>query len=540
MSDYTLVPDDRAQHPADPEALARLGAVVTASGYYLPADLHAVAGEVAERLLFDDMGRADLFALLNVSGVSWDPSIGRFRLWNGSAWEEDPSKDHLGAHARIETTVNLLLDVLDSRCDPADGDSEDAAKHKKDVRKALYYLRSREKRQTILQDAKHRVARPESEYDRNPEELNTPAGLLNLRTGELAAHHPGMLVTRATAVPFDPGARSEAFEELLHSAMPDEGIRAFVQDAFGASLTGLAAMRAVFVLHGPTGTRKSTLLQVLKAAMGSYADTLPETAIAQATADRAINEGLAKLVGRRAGFADELPEGFRPNLAVLKRLTGSDTFDLEQKYKPSRPVRTTAKLWVGTNHPFVIAVDDDAAWGRIYAVPMEQSLPPERQDKQYAARLVADPQVLAAALAWGVEGARRVLGREGRLDPPAAVQSRREELRQDANPLSELVEAGWLVLDASAAAAGRDVEEAAEEYARRRGRGRGWVPRARKLGAMLQKLGAERDTSRSIRGRDGLPATGWRGVRVDLDAAFGAGAERAARAAAAKVDQEPL
>ena len=341
-----------------------------------------------------------------------------------------------------------------------------------------------------------------------------------------------MLVTRTTAVPFVADARSDSFEELIRSAMPDEEIRGFVQEAFGASLTGLTAMRAVFVVHGPTGTRKSTLLQVLREAMGTYAGTLPETAIAQSTSDRTINEGLAHVVGRRAGFADELPEGFRPDLALLKRLTGSATFHVEQKYKEAREVRTSAKLWLATNHPLVIQVDDDAAWGRVYAIPLDQAIAPEEQDKQYAARLAADPDVLKAALAWGVEGARRVLARDGRLDPPAAVQQRRDELRADANPLAELTEEGWLVLEPEATAAGRDVADALDEYARRRRRARAWVPRARKLGRLLRELGAEQDASRTIRDRHGRRADGWRGIRVDFDAVFGPGADAAAARAA--------
>ena len=80
MSDYELTPDyGPAELTAEPD-LARLGAAVTASGAHVPADMLAAAGEVAVRLVSDDIGRGKLFVLFNVSGVSWDPTVDRFAL----------------------------------------------------------------------------------------------------------------------------------------------------------------------------------------------------------------------------------------------------------------------------------------------------------------------------------------------------------------------------------------------------------------------------------------------------------------------------
>jgi putative DNA primase/helicase len=513
--DDAYMRDDRGpRSTVDLEALGRLGNVVTAAGTHLPDDLRALAADRASGLAFNDQHRGDQFAVFNASGIHYDPRHDRFRLWNGMAWVEDSSREHVETNARLRFTADLVNELAGPAFAPAETDTKEVAERKKAGRKGLAAWRSQNGRRAALNEAKTITAVPFEKYDVEAEVLNTPTGLVELRTGAVHAHHPGMLVTRVTAAHFDPLARSDAWDKLLTDSMPDEEVRRFVQDAFGATLTGVTAMRALFVLYGPRGTRKSTVTRMFREALGSYAAVLPETAVAASTESRAINEGLATIIGRRGVFCDELTDGFRPNISAIKRLTGSDLVTIEQKFKPALPYRSTAKVWFTTNHPFKIPPGEDAAWERFYVVPFEANpIPESAADKTFADRLAADPKTLSAVLNWGIEGARRVLARNGALVAPSSVIAKRDEVREDSNPLGELIEAGWIVRDPEATAASSDLRRAMEIWAERRGYRPTWAPNHKKLADLLRTLTGV-DKSGEVRDRDGNRSAGWRGLRV--------------------------
>jgi hypothetical protein len=94
--------------------------------------------------------------------------------------------------------------------------------------------------------------------------------------------------------------------------------------------------------------------------------------------------------------------------------------------------------------------------------------------------------MLSAVLNSGIEGARRVLARNGALVAPSSVVAERDEVREDSNPLGELIEAGWIVRDAEATAASSDLRRAMEIWADRRGYRPTWAPSHKKLADLLR------------------------------------------------------
>jgi hypothetical protein len=104
--------------------------------------------------------------------------------------------------------------------------------------------------------------------------------------------------------------------------------------------------------------------------------------------------------------------------------------------------------------------------------------------------------MLSAVLNSGIEGARRVLARNGALVAPSSVVAERDEVREDSNPLGELIEAGWIVRDAEATAASSDLRRAMEIWADRRGYRPTWAPRHKKLADLLLRGGTPASRAR--------------------------------------------
>jgi hypothetical protein len=84
--------------------------------------------------------------------------------------------------------------------------------------------------------------------------------------------------------------------------------------------------------------------------------------------------------------------------------------------------------------------------------------------------------------------ARRVVARNGALTPPASGVEKLEEVREDSNPLGELIEAGWLARDPDATVAAAGVRFAMEVWANHRDYRPTWVPNPKRLAALLHAL----------------------------------------------------
>ena len=90
--------------------------------------------------------------------------------------------------------------------------------------------------------------------------LSTPAGTVDLRTGEQRAHRPGDYITKLTAVA--PGGTCPAFLRFL-AEVTDEDVQlqAFLQRLFGYALTGSTREHGLFFLHGLGANGKSVFVQ---------------------------------------------------------------------------------------------------------------------------------------------------------------------------------------------------------------------------------------------------------------------------------------
>lgn len=277
-----------------------------------------------------------------------------------------------------------------------------------------------------LEVASHRpgVAVGLDELDADPWQLNTPAGILDLRTGAVQPPYREALCTKSTSIAPDFSMPTPRFLRFLRECMGDDlALAAYLLRFLGYSLTGDVREHALGIWHGPQGANgKSTLINLMSSIMGDYAgSTAPEVLLA--AGEGAHPTGIMDLRGRRLVTSVEAPEGRQWNESLVKQLTGGDEVKARAMRQDFVAFRPTWKLVLATNSRPVVREQGGAFWRRVQLVPWLVSFR-GREDRGLARALEAEaPGILALLVGACVQW------QQGGLQPPPAVLSAVDEYR---------------------------------------------------------------------------------------------------------------
>ena len=254
------------------------------------------------------------------------------------------------------------------------------------------------------------------QWDANPNLLGLPGGrVVDLTTGERRLQTPDDFITMATGC--DDGREiSEPWRSFIGEACGgDSEMAAALQVAAGASAFGHNRDHLVHVVVGDGGTGKSTFAETIRAALGSYAGTLPASVLNAKTEQHPT--GIAGLIGKRFGIAQEVAGGtFRSE--TLKAISGGDIVAARFMRADFFEFRPSATVWILTNEPPGVRMVDNALKRRLRIWPFEAK--PATPDPTLPGRL-RSPDVLPGVLRWIAEGA--VKYNQGGLVECAAVQN---------------------------------------------------------------------------------------------------------------------
>jgi P4 family phage/plasmid primase-like protien len=266
--------------------------------------------------------------------------------------------------------------------------------------------------------------------------LNTLSGTVDLKTGKLREHRRQDLLTKMAPVFYEPAATCPMWLAFLDRIMAgNQDLIAFLQRAIGYALTGDTSEQVLFVLHGTGANGKSTLLETVRAMLGSeYAIQIrPETLMIKQ--NDTIPNDVARLKGARLVNARETEDGRRLAEGLVKEMTGGDTMTARFLYAEHFDFRPEFKLFLAANHKPVIRGTDIAIWRRIRLVPFTVTIPPEEQDLGLPARLETE---LDGILAWAVRGCLD-WQRYG-LGIPAEVRAATEAYRAESDILASFLD----------------------------------------------------------------------------------------------------
>lgn len=252
------------------------------------------------------------------------------------------------------------------------------------------------------------------EWDKDAMLLNCTNGTLDLRTDELRKHRAEDMLTKMAGCAYDPDSTSPLYEQFLADILPDQDVRDFMQRYYGYALTGNVSEQCMVVAYGTGKNGKSTNMEIVSKAMGSYAkEAAPDLLVAKDN-NGGANSDVADLHGARFVAAEETDDGKRMAEGLVKRITGTKNIKARFLHKDFFSFTATHKLMYAVNHKPDIRGGDLGIWRRIHLVPFEVTV--AKPDKKLPEKMEAE---LSGILAWLVRGCL-AWQKEG-LNPPEKV-----------------------------------------------------------------------------------------------------------------------
>ncbi|HUQ90326.1 MAG TPA: phage/plasmid primase, P4 family [Bryobacteraceae bacterium] len=289
-----------------------------------------------------------------------------------------------------------------------------------------------------LREAQPHLAINVENLDQDPWLLNFRNGTIDLRTGHRRPHDPRDFITKMVPHDFRPDASCPRWLKFQRRIMAaNEQMIRWKQKAWGYTLTGSTAEKAVFIAHGSTGSNgKTTELAFFRQALGDdYAVLLQIDSLMAKAESNNTQADLADLRGARFAMTSETEEGQRLAEGKLKRITqGTGKIKAARKYENPIEFLESHKLWLDANHKPVIRGTDAAIWNRLFLIPYEVTIPTDEIDRDLPAKLLEEAEGI---LAWAVAGAVRWHS-EG-LGRPDEVASAVKDWRSDADQIGQFL-----------------------------------------------------------------------------------------------------
>src|SRR6516225_4421324 len=175
-----------------------------------------------------------------------------------------------------------------------------------------------------LARADRRLAASIDQWDADKWLLNTPDGVVDLRTGCLEPHRPHQYLTKIVAVASDASCPTPLWTNFLDRITSgDTQLGGFLARVLGYALTGTTDEHAIFFNYGTGANGKSVLTRTAAGIFGDYHVTAPIETFTASKYDRHPTD-LAGLRGARLVSATETEEGRRWAESRIKTLSGGD------------------------------------------------------------------------------------------------------------------------------------------------------------------------------------------------------------------------
>jgi putative DNA primase/helicase len=347
---------------------------------------------------FSDEGLALRYAVEHENDLRFVAAWGKWYKYDGACW-------------RAETTL-WAFDQARKLCRRAAFECGDA--------KLAKALSKGERRAAIVSLAKsdRLVAATPDQWDADPWLLNTPGGVVDLRTGKMRRHRAKDYHSQMTAVKPDPACPIPLWLGLIDIVTGKNAeLIAFMKRLIGYWLTGITREHNVSFWWGSGGNGKTTIIEAIARIMGNYhevgyIETFTEV---DGKAHRGHPTDVAKLHRARLVTVTETEEGRYWSMSMIKAMTGGDKmtgrfmrqdfFDFVPMFKPV----------ISGNHKPKLRSVDDATRRRFNLIAFEHKI--ENADKTFPEKLKAEwPGILA----WAIDGCLD-WQRESGLNPPASV-----------------------------------------------------------------------------------------------------------------------
>jgi putative DNA primase/helicase len=231
----------------------------------------------------------------------------------------------------------------------------------------------------------------------------------------LVSARPDMLMTKLFGCGYvapdemRPGTLYElsSFRRYLEDVLPDPEVRNTLQEIVGYALLGHPTEKLIVLLHGPSDSGKTVLLEVLSALFGNYAGWTDGQALIGGKAKSAHSEWLNNIRGLRMVLTPETPKGAKIDAAWVKSYTGREPQTSRAAFG-DRSVTwiPSGIIFNGSNHYLEYDAEDTAVAERTQVIEFEERFlrGDPRRDDRLPQKIKAE---LPIVLNWALEGLRR-------------------------------------------------------------------------------------------------------------------------------------
>jgi P4 family phage/plasmid primase-like protien len=409
------------------------------------AELAAVAmkelpADGAQDAAFSDAVLTDTVCREELDGrFCWASGLG-WMTWTGKIWEG-------ATDATVTEAVRLwALEAFNTVLDRQRQD------HHRDMRTQIDGWRgvlSAGRLGSLVRLARGVLECKPDDFDSDPDMLNCPNGILDLRTGELQPHDPDQLMTKIAGCDYVKGATHPDWTTAL-TAMPGD-MTDWFQLRMGQAITGhMTPDDLAIICQGGGQNGKSTISDACAEVAGKYHVVVSDRAMLGGASDNHPTE-MMDFMGARYAVLEETPESRRLDTNRLKKLTGTREITARRIRQDSVTFEATHSLFVNSNYKPVVDETDHGTWRRLALVrfpytyrtdPAEIRGPMDRlADPTLRQRVQTDPQVKEAVLAWMVAGAQRWYDLALVMpQPPDYVMSETRKWRMESDPVLHFIE----------------------------------------------------------------------------------------------------
>lgn len=446
--------------------------------------------------LVDDLteqGNAVRFADRFRDVLRWQSSLG-WMAWDGVKWQ---------AGAEPEATL-LAMRFADDLMSEAQqlmqlASTKEDREYAKTRLKWASSSRSKSKVSNMLSLAKSLLNEPDAGvFDPEPWALNTPGGIIDLKTGKMGPHDSTAMCTMCTEVGPDedmPRPLWDAFLDRLTGG--DKAYQEYLQIAAGMSAVGKVYEEGMIISHGPGGNGKSTFFGVWLDLLGSYADTIrPELLMSRGNGQDIA--GLEGVRGKRLIVTAETDEGAKLSISAMKRLTSRDPISANPKYLAPFSFNPTHTLLMHTNFLPGLRSVDGGTKRRIAVAPFEMQMAEGEIITDFGNKLVLEEG--PAILSWIIKGAQKFFDGGLRLPRPAVVKAASDRYMEAEDWLGNFL-AERCLIGQDQQAMGEQLYQEYKAYAEMNG---DYVRRNRDFAAELTKRGYARTRTKKGRVWTGL------------------------------------
>jgi putative DNA primase/helicase len=312
--------------------------------------------------------------------------------WDSGVWREDST---LAVYDAIRKFCRTVADASDD--------------DRPEMRRANYVA------------AVERLCRSDRRYAMTPDQfdaddwiLNTPAGFIDLRSGNLLPHDRDRYCKKMTAVaPEGDCPRWRSF--LAEITNGNTELISYLQRLVGYCLTGSTIEHSLHFFFGSGANGKSVFLNTITGILADYAYTAPIETFTE-THNESHPTELAALDGARLVVSQETEHGKEWAQSRVKSLSAGDLQTARKMRRDFYTFTPKCKIVIAGNAKPRLTTVDEAMRRRFHIVPFTVCILPADRDFKLSEKLVDEwPGILA----WAVEGCLEYQ-RDG-LNPPASV-----------------------------------------------------------------------------------------------------------------------